>query len=222
MRQHVGQDRAYSRKPLRAAREQQQLAEQALEQARQASTDLQRIAVEAQDTRAAANEARSRRDAAEAVIAADLAGRLEAQHSRAREYEEAFPEGAPLERVAEDRLAQRVAAALSDWERRTEPHLPAGQTADEIRREIELLPEMPRGDVAVASAVAEAADEYNRAVAAYEAITDGQGDEAIVLLEQALADAPGPPEGDLEPAPELEKLFGDAVAAEAQVVADAQ
>src|SRR5690606_2221159 len=62
---------------------------------------------------------------------------------RAEELASRFPDGRPPALGADDELAAVVAAALDAWERRPNPPVLSGRTAEELRAELESLPDAP-------------------------------------------------------------------------------
>lgn len=194
---HVGLDRVNSRKPLRRTLEEQQRARAAYAEAMRAHEDYLHLVVEAQQAaqKAAAAtadrlEAEAAKDDAERVVqlaqslaaaraaaaqAQALAAQLRAKattsqaHStKARELSASLPDSEPASSNEGDTATQRVARALGGWQSAPEVPRLKGPSSQDLRAQIDNLPELPDGDVDVDPTVERLRDAYLQAAAVVE------------------------------------------------------
>lgn len=190
----VGKDQANSRRPLRCAIDGQRRAVAALAEAQRAHADYLLRVVEseaAQQSAAAAGADRHQTAAAQAsaerlVQAAQrLATTREAvgqatslaQDRRAQAVKEqgrlgraqllsaSLPDAEPASSNADDVIAQRAARAIGGWQSAPEIARLTGPTSHELQAQVDDLPPMPDGDVAVDPSVERLRDTYLRATA---------------------------------------------------------
>ena len=71
-----------------------------------------------------------------AVSAERTAIEVEKRLERARELDERLPQGQPLPPSEDDQLERRIDSALNIWTSRPDIHVPAGQTVDELEKDL--------------------------------------------------------------------------------------
>ena len=212
---HVGLDRANSRKPLRAARVSLERAIAAREAADLMHHEFLEISVRSQQLRLKSRAADQKVRAAEALLADAVAQAAEEHVARAKGFAGKFPDGAPQALVKSDELARDVAAATQAWKDRPGAPELDGLSADELVRQLEALPVQPEGDQEPALTVADSYDEVRAAQSRVEALNDLSGEE----LASRIKSLPPTPEGDVEPAREVEDTFATFSRAESKVEA---
>src|SRR6266545_1446683 len=194
---HVGADKAHSRKPLRAAKSSVERAERDLRDAREVHANFSDLAARADRARRRADEAERELVLLKAAIEEREVGRLRERLARARELAGRYPEGRPASPTDNEDLAMEVAAALWGWESRPSPVELTGPTSAEIRRELEDLPAMPSGDLEPDPEVVAAHEAYRRAVQAVDLLgaaapapavpaTGGLGEQALLEMARDL------------------------------------
>lgn len=146
-KEHVGQDRAGSTKPLRRAKEWLERARDELQRAKREHEDYLELVERAERLEVEARERERERARFEAALAQREAAGWEERLRRARELQArcSGPEPAPL--PADDELSRRVASALSAFESLSPPVALQGPTAAEIQSQLDSLPPMPEGDL---------------------------------------------------------------------------
>jgi len=168
-REHVGQDRKNSTKPLRRAVVRVREAEERLEEALEAHRDYVDLQVAASEREAEASRLEDQVRAAEAFLRRRRVAELAEKVERIRDLQARLPDGEPAGLVEADDLAQTVTEAVTAW--KTRPELPdlEGETSVELRRQLDALPSEPTGDLEVAAEVREAWEGFRRAAAELEA-----------------------------------------------------
>ncbi len=185
-REHVGLDKQGARKPLRRAKEAVAAATDALASARADHERYLQLVAEAEVLRAAAEadfgevtETRTHVEALERLLAAtrsaadaaadadhtreraqSLLAELETvrrRHSRAWQLDASVGGQAPTGAAESDELARTVADALAGWRTSNPPEPLTGDTAAELREQLERLPVVPWGDREVDPSVRQAA-----------------------------------------------------------------
>ena len=212
---HVGLDRANSRKPLRAARVRLEEAIGAREAADAMHQGFLQVSVRSQQLRLIATAADQKVRAAEALVA-DCAARVaEERVAKAGGFSRKFPDGAPQAFVKIDELARDVATATQAWNDR--PAVPEldGLSAAELIRQLEALPSQPEGDQEPAQTIVEF---YNAAMAAQSRV-QALNDLASEELASRIKELPAAPEGDTEPEREVEDAFATFIRAQSKVEA---
>jgi recombinational DNA repair ATPase RecF len=154
-RDAVGADTVAAKGPLRTAKNRQQAAAAALQEARQLHADYLERGARHEEAERLATEAHLRLAGAEAARARYAAADTAARVSRAAALSARHPQP-PVSVAARDELQDRVAAVLESWRTRPEPPPLTGRTADEIREEIEQLPQAPVADTSPHPTVTEA------------------------------------------------------------------
>lgn len=159
-REHVGQDWQHVKKPLRLTKARVSEAEAALDRAKREHSEFLSLCGRAQEASERADRAARTLKTLEAAQSVRQAETAEARLSKARELSERFPEGRPTPVAEDDQLAQEVAAALRAWEERPEPVLLTGKTAQQLREEIDSLPERESADAEPAARLIAARDRW--------------------------------------------------------------
>ncbi len=162
-REYVGQDRTHSNKPLRRALVRAETAARELEQAEALHADFLRLMARADGLAALAADAAQRLRVIQAAMSVQESMRLRRRFDRARELSSKYPDGPPSGLVAQDAVAQEVAAAVNSWEGR--PAVPSlqGLTVAELQVMVQALPDLPIGDLEPDISVIEMRDAYERA-----------------------------------------------------------
>uniref|UniRef100_UPI003322C936 AAA family ATPase n=1 Tax=Streptomyces sp. NPDC001093 TaxID=3154376 RepID=UPI003322C936 len=196
-REHVGQDRRNSTRPLRLAKDRLTEAKEHLEEAERLHRDYLAFLADAQECREASRSAGEKVSAYESEIArlerlidiataavskrekADrLAERLGAvgadlrrernRLERARQLHAALGGKPPTDTLVSEHTARQVSDALSAWKAAPAPIVLTGKTASQLAEEIAALPDRPDGDTAVHDDVRTAVSEYDKAAAVLE------------------------------------------------------
>jgi exonuclease SbcC len=196
-KEHIGQDRANSTKPLQRANVRLAASETALADAQQKHAIWLTVETQALKLRKTADEAERQQRMFRALRARMEAESWSARLERARGLAAKYPEGPPVPLSDDETLAGDVAAALSEWENRPEVPVLTGPSSEAIRREIDALPSMPLGDLTPHLEVVSARRAYDRALQAIELheqgrpaephVTDAKGLTADQLRELARA-----------------------------------
>ena len=158
-REHVGQDRANSKRPLRKAKERCAQASEAVEGARQAHSAYLRHVEELERLQGTSREAEVSVRLVEAAWAAAKAEQWEKNTQRARRLVARYPRK-PRSTAEGSEAAEIVSVALKRWEIRPEAVELRGASADEIRSELEELPPAPEGDTRPHGEVVKAGEAY--------------------------------------------------------------
>lgn len=166
--EHVGTERANSKRPLRNARVALADAQAALVEARDAHGEYLRRVVRVEELGAAAAHASHARRLFDARLARTLADSAQAAHKRARELADRYPQEPP-DALDDGVLAEQFATALDAWRRRPSVDQLTGPTAAELRSELEALSLPPEGETAPAAEVVAAKRSLDSAVAVLEA-----------------------------------------------------
>ena len=164
-REHVGQDRANSKKPLRDAKERCLQASRAVEGAREGHSAYLRQLEEIERLQSASREAAMSLRLVEAAWAAAEARRWETNTQRARQLVARYPQKPPSNAEGTEAV-EIVSVALNQWEIRPGAVDLQGESSEEIRRELERLAQTPEGDTRVHGDVAKARDVYRIAQSA--------------------------------------------------------
>lgn len=165
--EHVGTERANSRKPLRSARLALAEAESARVQAFDAHAKYLRGVERVEELAAVADRASLARKLFDAKVARLAVDSARATHERARDLAYQHPEEPPAA-IEDGELAERVATALDAWRRRPSPEELSGPTADDLQTELEALPLPPQGETEPAAEVVDAKQSLDRAAAVLE------------------------------------------------------
>ena len=112
----------------------------------------------------------------EARIAFDQADRWARRAAEAEELSRRYPIP-PCDPSEDERDLREVSVALEQWDKRPEPQILAGQSAEAIRRVLEGLPEMPEGDAGPDAGVMEALEEVKLASARLQEHADSRPQE---------------------------------------------
>lgn len=158
-KKNVGLDRKSSSRPLPAARRSLARVKTALEEAREehdAFQNLEATAKRYQDEVHGADRALKRMEAAERQERARI---LRDRYDRAVELDGLFRHGEPEGPADNADLEREVAAALNQFETQPDISNLEGTSAEELRVELEALPEAPDGDLEVAPEVTAAVGE---------------------------------------------------------------
>jgi exonuclease SbcC len=216
LREHVGQDRANSTKPLQRAKVGLAAAEAAVANAHEKHATWLTVEADALKLRKNADDEERRLRVFQALRARKEAEAVHARLNRVRELAARYPTGPVPPLSDEYLLAGDVAAALSEWEKRPEVPVLAGPSAAAIREEIQALPSMPTGDRTPHPEVVTARKAYERATQALElheqqrpsplSLLDAKGLTADQLREVARALEISIPHVDSD----LEKSYGEA------------
>lgn len=167
-REHIGQDRANSTKPLQRAKVRLAAAETALTNAREKHASWLSVEAQALGLRKKADEEEREQRMFHALRAREEAESWSAKLEKAQELAAKYPQGQPVPLSDDETLAGDVAAALSEWEKRPEVPVLAGQSVAALRAEIDALPSMPSGDQTPHLEVVNAKKTYDRATQALE------------------------------------------------------
>ena len=154
-RENVGQDRANSTKPLRTAKKRHGQAQQELNRANEAHTNYLGQLEEIERLREVKDDAERSLQLVEAARAADRADRREKDARRARRLSEKYPEE-PRTRSESSEAVGAVNGALALWDERPDIVALRGQTAEDLRSELDRLPSMPKGDTSPHGSVVDA------------------------------------------------------------------
>jgi uncharacterized protein YhaN len=166
LREHVGQDRANSTKPLQRGKLRLAEAEKAVANAREKHANWLAVETRALDLRKNADDEEHRVRTLKALRARKDAEGWRARLNRAQELAARYPIGPAPFLPDEDLLTGLVAASLSEWENRPEVPVLTGPSAIAIRAEIQALPSMPTGDQTPQPEVVAARKEYEHATQA--------------------------------------------------------
>jgi exonuclease SbcC len=163
----VGSERTGSTKPLRRALDRLAQGRSALDAVRHAYRDYQGALDEAESLRLSADEADRQLTRARLARAIEDHRRVRARVDRIRELITRHPGGPPV-RSGDDRTVQLVAGALRSWSVKPEVTALDGTPSQELRRQLDALPEPPDGDCAPHPTVVEARRVMTRAAQALE------------------------------------------------------
>lgn len=158
-REHVGQDRANSKRPLREAKERCAQALEAVDGARQAHSAYLRHVEELERLQGASREAAASVRLVAAAWAAAKAEQWEENTQRARRLVARYPHKPPSTAEGSE-AAEIVSVALNRWKIRPDAVELRGASADEIRSELEELPSAPEGDTRPHGEVVKAGESY--------------------------------------------------------------
>jgi exonuclease SbcC len=153
LKESVGREQKNANKPLQRAIERLENAKNAVDRATIEHREYVVLIGQAEgldrDERGVEAKLRVLKAAAAIQEAAECAERLD----KARAIREQFPRGAPRLVSDADKLAQEASSALQAWE--TKPTLPEnkGPSAEQIRREMEEVPQPPEGETEAAPEV---------------------------------------------------------------------
>lgn len=161
-REHVGQDKTHSTKPLRRMRERRDAAVVLRQQVAERQRELDRLRIGAGEATARAKHLESLINAAEASKAQALANEAARVFHRAQELAARFPGGPPV-LIAQDGLMQDVVRATQLWASRPSPALLSGPASPELREQLDTLPLAPVGDQRPDPSVVSAGAAYERA-----------------------------------------------------------
>jgi DNA repair protein SbcC/Rad50 len=178
LKEHVGQERRNSTKPLMQAIRTLEEADRTHREAVEAHDDWLRRQEQLAELEDSTRQAHDRARTAEAAHARRSAATLQDRFRRARQLAERH-RTPPPELQADDELAQQVTTALHDWENRPHPEPLTGPTAAQLDAHLADLPAMPEGDLEPEPAVLHARQELVNAHSRHEA-----------HRQQAPADAP--------------------------------
>ncbi len=162
-REHVGLDRANSRRPLRAARDRLQELRDDLEDAKREQRRYADLRAEADELARKASSALMDVRLAEAALRLRQAETAESRYERARAIAVRIPVE-PSRPSEGDEQANAVESALQAWREMPPPADLSGRSAAEIRDEMNSLPPMPEGDTEPRVSVREAFAAYQEAV----------------------------------------------------------
>jgi len=168
LREHVGQDRANSTKPLQRAKVNLAATETAVANAREKQAKWLTVDAGALELRKQADNKEHRVRMLQALRARKEAEVWQARLYRARELAARYPAGPVPPLPDEDLLSGDVAASLSEWENRPDVPVLTGPSAAAIRAEIQALPSVPTGDQMPRTDVVTARKAYERATQALE------------------------------------------------------
>ncbi|MEP6871096.1 MAG: AAA family ATPase, partial [Anaerolineaceae bacterium] len=164
----VGLDRSNSSQPLVTTRRALQSSAQCLRQASAAHESYALVVSEAVRLERLADERTTRRTRLEAQIRTQEADALGAKIDRMKLLAAGLPDGPPPDRREEDGLALRVAEAIKAWTVRPDIVVPAGETAEELTRQLGELPEPAAGDTETDPAVVDAEMAWRASKAVFE------------------------------------------------------
>ncbi|MGH9046474.1 MAG: ATP-binding protein [Acidimicrobiales bacterium] len=179
-REHVGQDRVNSTKPLRLATESVAVALGNLESARCTHQEYLDRLQQVDQLRREAELTSEKLRLHEAAAAAELASRLVQRQTRAQELYAIYEDTAPPSVADDDALANQATAALAAWRSLSPETPPPARMSAEVQAELDALPEAPDGDIEVHSTVQQAADRAREAqvrLRSHEEMPPSKGDE---------------------------------------------
>ena len=179
-RENVGQDRANSTKPLRTAKKRHGKAQQELNRANEAHAKYLGQLEEIERLREVKDGAERSLQLVEAARAADNADRREKNARRARRLSEQYPEE-PRTRSESSEAVGAVNAALALWDERPDVVELQGQTAEDLRSELDRLPSMPNGDTSPHESVVDAREGYSFARSTLERHREGRPPDPPVI-----------------------------------------
>ncbi len=165
-REHVGLDRANSRKPLRNAKDALEQARDDLLVAHSEHGTYLALAAESDDAARTSEAAerelralRAQRARCRAEIARERLARASAIRAR-------FPEGAPQSDARLDEVARRAVEALATWASRPSVFELTGPRSEELRAELEALPQHPTSPTEPAAEVERSGAAFQQATSA--------------------------------------------------------
>lgn len=162
----VGLDRANSARPLRRARLRVEEAAGALETARAAHARYLDQQTEADKLAALARQKAVTLAALEARVAARQADEVEAQLRAAQDIVARWASSPPPDALADEELADEVSSALGAWQQLQAPPEMSGESAEDLRARLEVMPATPVGDTAPHTSVVNASTAYQAAARA--------------------------------------------------------
>ncbi len=166
-REHIGQDRSNSTRPLRTAKKRHERARQRLDDANEAHANYLDRLEEIERLRQVKEDAERSLKVMEAALAVNQAVRREKDAQRARELSNKYLEE-PQSWSESSQTVESVNAALVRWSERPDEVELQGQTAEELRRELDRLPLMPTDDTKSHESVVTARGNYTFAHSALE------------------------------------------------------
>ena len=161
-RENVGLDRANSTRPLRAAKNRHERAQQELNKANESHEDYLDQLQEVERLRREKDDAERSLQLVEAARSVAQAKRREEEARRARMLSEKYPDEPPS-RSESSEVIGAVNSALTLWDERPDMVKLQGQTAEELRSQLDWLPSMPKGDIRVHESVVVASEQYSLA-----------------------------------------------------------
>ncbi|MCS7007820.1 MAG: AAA family ATPase, partial [Thermoleophilia bacterium] len=161
-REHVGQDRRGSTKPLHRAREQRRERVEELQRAKREHERVLSLLREAEEAELAARDREQELRALEAALAERQAREAEQTARRVAELADRHRE-APLPLVENTEFANGVAGTLERWAALPPAPDLSGPASAELRAELEALPPPPTGDLDLHATVVGARRRYDRA-----------------------------------------------------------
>jgi len=167
LREHVGQDRANSTKPLQRAKVRLAAAETAVAHAREKHAKWLNVEAEALRLQKIASDEEQRVRMLQALRARTEAEAWRARLNRAQELAARYATGPVPILPEEELLTGDVAASLNEWENRPEVAVLTGPSVTAIRMEIDALPSLPTGDQVPQPEVVAAMKAYDHATQAF-------------------------------------------------------
>ena len=162
-RDNVGSDRSNSTKPLRTATARLSDARLRLKEASTAHTNYlaQLAGLEALEVKAA--KAECTRRVVEAAIALKDADEAQGNLDRAQALKAKHPHNPAPEDSRQAKLAQQARLALQSWDNLPTPVDLTGPTAEELRQQLNDLPDIPEGDTEPHATIVRARDDFRHA-----------------------------------------------------------
>lgn len=154
--------RTYGKKPLPVANERLLKARGDLDHARDAHKQYLKLLEQARELEEKRDSSERRLRVAKASEAINQANKVENRFERAKLLQESFPVGRPT-LASEDNHLLRISETLQQWNNRPPLIELNGQSAANIRQELNNLPAKPLGDLQPAVEVEQAAKAYEQA-----------------------------------------------------------
>ena len=158
-RENVGQDRRNSARPLRSAKERHERAQRRLDDANRTHETYLAQLEEIEWLRGVKDDADRSLRLVEAALAAAHAGRRETDARRAQALSEKY-QVRPQSKSESSEVVGAVDGALALWDKWPGVVELQGQTAEELRSELDRLPPMPKGDTSSHESVVNAKEGY--------------------------------------------------------------
>lgn len=146
-RDNVGQDRRNSTKPLRAAKDRFQIAQDNRQAAQEAHDEYVANVGNLETLEAQAAQAEVNRRIVEAAVARTAAEKTQGDLERAHKLSSKCSHDPAPEHARQEKMAQQGKLALYSWKNRPEPVELTGPSAEELQRQLDELPLTPEGDI---------------------------------------------------------------------------
>ena len=180
-RDNVGQDRRNSTKPLRAAKDRFQIAQDNRQAAQEAHDEYVANVGNLETLEAQAAQAEVNRRIVEAAVARTAAEKTQGDLERAHKLSSKCSHDPAPEHDRQGKMAQQGKLALYSWKNRPEPVDLTGPNAEELQRQLDELPPMPEGDTEPHQNVVNAKSDYEHAQRSLRGHRDGKPTEPAAV-----------------------------------------